>query len=255
MMNKKLFVLLLVVLSLYYTTLMAERVTLITGDVIEGVILSMESNTVRLKDPNGIVMEIEKDMIESIDYSTQQNSTVEPRDHMNVAPNSYQPIHIPTVPEPAAVSPINPYPVVHYDPSPFESGLLDPELEARKRMVTYNDQRRNPLLATSLSIVFPGTGHFYSHNIAAGFFFLGTRAIFTGMTWYGFSTRTDPNTGETSYNDILIGSAGAVGFVTMMILETIDSYSSAVDYNNNLRLKLGIDTLHENTVPVFDEQY
>jgi hypothetical protein len=234
---------------------MAERVTLITGDVIEGVILSMESNTVRLKDPNGIVMEIEKDMIASIDYSTQNDSIVEPKAQMNGSPDAYKPVRNQIAPEYGAVSPINPYPVVHYDPSPFESGLLDPELEARKRMVSYNDQRRNPLLATSLSIVFPGTGHFYSKKIAAGFFFLGTRAIFTGMTWYGFSQKTDPNTGKTSYNDILIGSAGAVGFVTMMIIEAIDSYSSAMDYNNNLRLKLGIDTLHENTVPNFEEQY
>lgn len=254
-MNKNLIFLLFLILTLCFTTLMAERVILMTGDVIEGVILSMDSNTVRLKDPNGIVMEIEKDMIESIDYSSQQNTTNEPRNQTNGVPSSYQPVQHQVVHEPGAVSPINPYPVVHYDPSPFESGLLDPELEARKRMVSYNDHRRNPLLATSLSIVFPGTGHFYSHKIAAGFFFLGTRVIFTGMTWYGFSQKTDPNTGKTSYNDILVGSAGAVGFVTMMIIEAIDSYSSAVDYNNNLRLKLGIDTLHQNAVPNFEEQY
>jgi len=254
-MNKKLFVLLLVILSLCLTTLMAERITLITGDVIEGVILSMESNTVRIKDPNGIVMEIEKDMIESIDYSSQQDNPAAPSQPMNGQQNGYQPQPNQPAANPAAIGPINPYPAVHYEPSPFESGLLDPELEARKRMVTYNDQRRNPLLATSLSVVFPGTGHFYSHKIAAGFFFLGTRAIFAGMTWYGFTPRTDPNTGDTSYNDIVIGSAGAVGFVTMMVVEAIDSYSSAVDYNNNLRLKLGIDTLHENTVPRFDDQY
>lgn len=250
-MNKKTLIFLLLILTLCVSTLTAERITLITGDAIEGVILSIESDTVRLKDPNGIVMEIEKNMIASIDYSSVEEKALEPTQQMNGVSNTYQ-----SVPNtPVAVSPINTYPVVHYDPSPFESGLLDPELEARRRLVTYNDQRKNPLLATSLSIVFPGTGHFYSHKIAAGFFFLGTRAIFAGMTWYGFTQRTDPNTDKTSYNDILIGSAGAVGLVTMMIIEAIDSYSSSVDYNSNLRLKLGIDTLHDNTVPVFEEKY
>ena len=254
-MGRKKIVFFLCMISLFLSTLMAETITLKSGDLIEGIILSMESDTVRLKDPNGIILEIEKDMISSIDYSIQQNRHSELNEQIDGVPNYYQAIHSTSISEQVAESPINPYPIVRYDPSPFESGLLDPELEARRRMVSYNEQRRNPLLATSLSLVFPGTGHFYSRKIAAGFFFLGTRAIFAGMTWYGFSQRTDPNTDKTSYNDILVGSAGAIGFATMMIIEAIDSYSSANDYNNNLRLKLGIDTLHENIIPVFEEQY
>ncbi len=245
----------LLIISLFLSTSLAETITLKNGDSIEGIIVNIESDTVRLKDLNGIILEIEKDMIASIDYSSRQDSPVELKEQVNGLPYAYQPVQSTSVPEPVAVSPINPYPVVHYDPSPFVSGLLDPELEARRRMVSYNDQRRNPLLATSLSLVFPGTGHFYSRKIAAGFFFLGTRAIFAGMTWYGFSQTTDPNTDKTSYNDILVGSTGALGFVTMMIIEAIDSYSSAVDYNNNLRLKLGIDTLHESSIPVFEKHY
>ncbi len=227
---------------LSFSVLMAEIITLKNGDAIEGVILSMDSKIVRIEDINGTVMEVNRDMISSINYAS-QNTKIN------------QPLHEIPLSEPTPVTPINPYPALHFEPTPFQSGLLDPELEARRRLVSYNEQSKNPLLATSLSLVFPGTGHFYCHKIASGFFFLGTRTIFAGMTWYGFSKNIDPDTQKTSYNDVIIGSAGAVGFVTMMIIEAIDSYTSATDYNTNLRLKLGIDTLHESSLPIFDSQY
>jgi len=254
-MTKKKIVLIFLIAFLLMSTLMAERITLNNGDRIEGTILSMDSQMVRIEDGNGIVLEINKDMIASIDYSSQGEPEREAQEQISGMSNSYHTQQPPAVAGPVPVSPINPHPAVHFDPAPMQSGLLDPELEARRRMVSYNDQRKNPLLAASLGIVFPGTGHFYSRRIAAGFFFLGTRAIFTGMTLYGFSKRTDPNTQNSSFNNIIVGSAGAVGFVTMMAIEAIDAYTTASDYNYNLRLKLGIDTLHENALPAFDAQY
>jgi len=254
-MSKKKIVFLFLIAFLFLSTLMAESIILKNGDRIEGSIVSMDSQTVRIEDANGIILEIDTDMIDSVDYSSQSEPVREANEQISGIPNSYQTHQSPAVSGAVPVSPINPYPGIHFDPSPLQSGLLDPELEARRRMVSYNEQRKNPLLAASLGIVFPGTGHFYSRKIAAGFFFLGTRAIFTGMTLYGFSRKTDPNTQVSSYNDVIVGSAGAVGFVTMMAIEAIDAYTTASDYNYNLRLKLGIDTLHENAVPIFEEQY
>lgn len=254
-MFEKKIVLITLLVFFSFSILSAERINLKNGDMIEGIILSMDSQMVRVEDSNEVILEIKTDMIDSIDYSSQD--TIPEGNERPIAQhqNTYQPVQKAQFKEAVSLGPINAQPAVHFESTPFQSGLLDPEFEARRRMVSYNEQKKNPVLATSLSLVFPGTGHFYTREIASGFFFLGTRVIFAGMTWYGFSKQTDLNTEKSSYNDILVGSAGAVGFVTMMIIEAIDSYTSATDYNNNLRLKLGIDTLHKNTVPIFEEQY
>ena len=167
-MWKKNLTLLFLLLVLLISTLTAEIITLKNGDAIEGTILTMNSDVVRMEDSNGIILEVKKDMIASIDYSNGNEYPEDNNRQMSSIPNAYQPIQNSQMPEAVPVSPINPYPMVHYDPAPFESGLLDPELEARRRMVSYNEQRKNPLLATSLSIVFPGTGHFYCNKMASG---------------------------------------------------------------------------------------
>jgi len=231
---------------------MAEKITLTTGDLIEGTIIDMDSNVVNVEDVNGVILEIKRELIASIEYVSNGNTNTVSELSGNIQ-RTYETVPSVPVSQAVLISPINTQPAYYFNNMSNNSGLLDPELEARRRMVAYNEQKKNPLLATSLSVVFPGTGHFYSNKIAAGFFFLGTRAIFAGMTWYGFTTRTDPQTSITTYNDFLVGSAGAVGFITMTIIEAIDSYSTASDFNDNLRLKLGIDTLHENALPVFDD--
>jgi len=245
MFKKAFFLLFSLFVFVFSVTLMAETITLTTGDLIEGTIINMDSSGVKVEDVNGVILEIKRELIASIDYDSNEKAYTVSEQPVNIQ-KTYEPV------PPVPVSPINTQPAYYFDNVPYESGLLDPELEARRRLVSYNEQKKNPLLATSLSVVFPGTGHFYSNKIAAGFFFLGTRAIFAGMTWYGFTTRTDPNTSITTYRDFLVGSAGAAGFITMAIIEAIDSYSTASDFNDNLRLKLGIDTLHENVVPVFE---
>src|SRR6056297_2063181 len=114
MNNKRPFILILLIL-LCLSLVMGDTITLKTGDRIEGIILSMNSEKVRIKDPNGIILEIETGMIDSIDYSSQQDVPVETEEQMNGVPSSYQSAHHAINPEPVAVSPINPYPTVYYE--------------------------------------------------------------------------------------------------------------------------------------------
>jgi hypothetical protein len=53
------------------------------------------------------------------------------------------------------------------------------------------------------------------------------------------------------YNDIIVGSIGAVGFSALTIFEVIDAYYSAEEFNDILMLKLGIETVHEDVMPIF----
>lgn len=239
-------------MSICLPLLMAEMITLKNGEQIEGEILSMNSQFIVLEKITGDVIKIDVQNVSNVNYSQTNRSIAQEQVSQNLVPQ-YAAMPKENAPVPVPITPINPYPFA--EQFPVRTGLIDPELEGRKRLVAFNEKSKNPLLSTSLGLVFPGVGHFYCEKIAAGFFFLGTRSIFAGMTWYGFSRKTDPNTMTTSYNDIIIGTAGAVGFVTMTIIEAINAYSSAEDFNRTLRLKLGIDTLHEQALPALNSQY
>ncbi len=248
--------LVVIIISICLSSLIAEMITLKDGKQIEGEILSMNAQFIVLEKITGDVIKIDVNDIGNINYSeTNQPLPQEQMNQNHVPGPSAIPQSNSHIPVPVNVTPINPNPYAYVEQFPMRTGLLDPELEARKRLVAFNEQMKNPLLSTSLGLVFPGAGHFYCEKIAAGFFFLGTRVVFAGMTWYGFSRKIDPNTMATSYNDIVIGSAGAVGFVTMTVIEAINAYSCAEDFNRTLRLKLGIDTLHEQALPAFNAQH
>ncbi|NLZ12618.1 MAG: hypothetical protein GXY29_00360, partial [Thermotogaceae bacterium] len=111
---------------------------------------------------------------------------------------------------------------------------------------------KNPLLSVGLSLVIPGGGHFYTEHWGAGFFFLATRTLFTGVTVWGFWPQVfEDENGDpfTRMNSPIIGAVGAVGLTTMLILECVDSYSGTNGYNDMLRLRLGIDKVDPNLVP------
>lgn len=247
-MNNIKIVSLLILFFLFAGVMFSEKIILTDGQVVEGYMLSMDEQTIKIKMNDGNVVAINRDQIVSIDY--QKETSV----NTNAIQLTQQPLQSAQMP---VVAPIEAYPPVSYPIDPYSvSGLLDPELEARNRIVKFNERKKNPMLASSLGLVFPGCGHFYSEKIGEGFFFLGSRALFGTMIWYGFKPKiTDPNSDpvQTTYNDIVVGSVGAVGFTAVTIFEVIDAYYAAEAFNDNLKLKLGIDTLHSDVVPIFGE--
>ncbi len=131
--------------------------------------------------------------------------------------------------------------------------LGDPELEIRKRMLMYRDKMKDTWVATQMSLFFPSAGHLYTGEWERGFLFLGARAVFGGLAIWGFIPvpQVDPTTGDfvVDQNDnpinqpqnMMIGAIGAGGFALFTILEAIDAYNSAERYNQQLRIRLGIE--------------
>ncbi|HOO33585.1 MAG TPA: hypothetical protein PK466_11570 [Thermotogota bacterium] len=240
---KRSIILLLFLLIVSGIAAFAERINLSNGKMIEGYILSINQDTMEIQLSDDSILTVNRNEIVSVDY---QVSAVK-----NEIPTQ-------SVPIASSVSNIVPiqeiYPPVSYPIDIYAgSGLLDPELEARKRIVKYNERKKNPFLASTLGLVFPGCGHFYSEKIGEGFFFLGSRALFGTLIWYGFKTRIDTETGAGVYNDVVVGSVGAVGFTALTLFEVIDAYYASEAYNDNLKLKLGIETLNDDIMPIFGE--
>jgi len=225
------------------TSIFSERITLNDGKELEGYPLYMDQEIMKIKLIDGEIISVKREDVVSIQYD---NSYAENVNGQNFPAEKKVP-YLDITPIGAIYPPVS-YPIETYT----GMGLLDPELEARKRIVKYNENRKNPTLAASLGFVFPGCGHFYSGRIGEGFFFLGSRTLFGALTWFGFKKRIDANTNKSVHNDLVLGSVGAVGFTAITIFEVIDAYYTAEAFNENLKLKLGIETLHDNVMPVFE---
>jgi hypothetical protein len=248
LMTIKKSILIVLLVFLMISVAFSERVTLTSGEILEGELLSMDQETITFKTMDGNVVSINRTDVAAIDYQKEvYNTTKTGQIPVTAGVQQLQQPVAPIAPMQEVVYPPVAYPIDIY----AGSGLLDPELEARKRLVTFNERKKNPFLASSVGLVFPGCGHFYSEKIASGFFFLGSRVLFGTLTWYGFKSEIDPNTSLSVYNDIIVGSIGAVGFSALTIFEVIDAYYSAEEFNDILRLKLGIETVHEEVMPIF----
>ena len=247
LMSLKKTVLILLCLSLLLLTGFSEKVFLKNGEAIEGRILSMNEQVITLEKVDGTTIRIDRNNVRLVDYESSGNRQPAEQIPEEYPANGNQPQPAPQPP----VAPIPNAPVYQPNPVGYVDTLIDPELEGRRRMVEYQEEQKNPALAAGLGTIFPGTGHFYCGKIAAGFFFLGTRVLFAGATVYGFQSVTDPNTNTKKLRDPWIGTAGAIGFTALTIIEAIDAYSSTVDYNKTLRLRLGIDTINPEVMPAF----
>ncbi len=247
-MSRLKYAIIIILFGLLLGGIFAESITLSDGQVIEGEILHMDEEMIKVKLYDGNIFSISRKEVMGVDY--QENT---PHKELSV---EKIPLTAPVTATPVSPSvvPFETYPPVSYPIDIYAgTGLLDPELEARKRIIKFNERKKNPFLASTLGFVFPGCGHFYSEKIGEGFFFLGSRTLFGTLIWYGFKTRIDAQTEQPVYNDIVVGSVGAVGFTAVTIFEMIDAYYASEAFNDNLKLKLGIETLHDDVIPLFGE--
>jgi len=117
----------------------------------------------------------------------------------------------------------------------------DPEIEMRKRLLMYQEMKKESWVAAELSLLIPSAGHLYTGEWERGFLFLGARAAFAGIMLYGFSSHNEiDDYGEeiAVQNNSTIGLVAAGGFALFTLLEFVDSYYSAERYNQVLRMKV-----------------
>lgn len=136
----------------------------------------------------------------------------------------------------------------------------DPEIEMRKRLLMYQEMKKESWVAAELSLLIPSAGHLYTGEWERGFLFLGSRAAFAGLMLYGFSTHNelDQNPSSITYgeeisvaNNTTIAMVAAGGFALFTLLEFVDSYYSAERYNQVLRMRLGIEKFDPMMLPTF----
>jgi hypothetical protein len=227
------YVLILLLIMFAATVGFSEIVLLKNGSTIVGTIVGITEEGLSIKSPDGTITELKKAEILNISM---------------IASDA-------TVPE----TPVQSYPVpVVSTPIDVQTPYytIDMEYESRKRVLMYQERSKNPLLSLGLSLVVPGSGHFYTGHWGAGFFFLATRSLFSGVTVWGFwpvQTNTE-YTSVTQLNSPIVGTIGAVGLVAMTVLECIDSFQSANGYNDMLRLRLGIDKIDPALLPSMPSQ-
>jgi len=205
-----------------------------------GTILQVTETAFIVQGLNGQRMELPRNKIVSIlsDSSSISGQTTSPA--LSAQPQTFPETGYPVPVASAQIAVESPY------------YTIDMEFESRKRVLLYQERAKNPLLSVGLSLVIPGGGHFYTEHWGAGFFFLATRTLFTGVTVWGFWPQVfEDGNGDpyTRMNSPIIGAVGAVGLTTMLILECVDSYSGTNGYNDMLRLRLGIDKVDPNLVP------
>ena len=205
-----------------------------------GTILQVTETAFIVQGANGQRMELSRQEVVSILTETSVGSDVQT--------SPYPSAQARTIPETGYPVPVASAQIAVE--SPYYT--IDMEFESRKRVLLYQERAKNPLLSVGLSLVIPGGGHFYAQQWGAGFFFLATRSLFTGVTAWGLWPQVVEDENGVIYtrmNSPIVGAVGAVGLTTMLILECIDSYSGTVGYNDMLRLRLGIDKVDLNLIP------
>jgi len=210
------------------------------ASTLSGTILQVTETAFIVQGENGQRMELPRSEVVSILTESLSGSVSRPSSSM---PAKAQPVPETGYPAPVASAQI----AVE---SPYYT--IDMEFESRKRVLLYQERAKDPLLSVGLSLVIPGGGHFYTERWGAGVFFFATRAIFTGVTLWGFwTTATEGENDEPVFrmNSPIVGTVGAVGLTTMLILECVDSFSGVNRYNDMLRVRLGIDKVDTQLIP------
>ncbi len=131
------------------------------------------------------------------------------------------------------------------------SSIVDVEFESRKRILMYRNGEKTPVFASGLGFVFPGVGHFYCEEWLKGVFFMSTRIGTAALACWGLSQVQDPaydDLEKLKFNNLVWGGIGAGSFAILTLIEVIDAYNSATNYNDILRMQLGIDTLDSNVI-------
>jgi hypothetical protein len=213
----------------------SDWILLSDGTKIQGTVIRFDESIIEFALVNGGLLNITRDAISTIEYSPIASHSIH-----STTPHTLSPQGISAPPYgPADLSTSWQYPFIA-----GEWLAIDTELEARKRLLMYNERLKDPWMAAALGFVFPSSGHLYTEEWIRGLFFLGARALCVGVGLWGFHTWFNEETEEWIAMNPTVGAVGLGGFALFTIWESVDAYFSAERYNRMLRLRLGIEDLY-----------